>query len=365
MPRIAAPSVAVAPIHLPATEDEGFAIDEPVPLDELSGYEISGLPFNMPKIAARRTSLFPFLTAKLEFLDRIPAHVREASRHLGNPLESAAGSSALPLTLSAPVLQRLVDESWTRRDRWRRFATIAELLEQHHAQQGQAADLVRAYIDQNLLQPYCDGKTRDGQFWALLENASDHVDFLEFIRAYVRSHPASRTTTELLFLMDELTQASREAAVGVLTIDVSKELLHTAVASPPAARLAADLAVQVREVLASQGMTPFDVGEAFDRVRLRALATIIDTSPGHYRVADARYLAGEIFFRQGDVDQAITWWREIRAASTDSYATRAMADAARAGDLHAMKRVLATERARWAAINYARLRQFGYRCDTY
>jgi hypothetical protein len=165
--------------------------------------------------------------------------------------------------------------------------------------------------------------------------------------------------------MDELAQASREAAVGVLTTEVSKDLLHTAVVSPLAARLAADLAVHVRQVLASQGFDASEVRGAFDRVRLRLLATVIETSPGGYRVSDARYLTGEIFFRQGDLSQAIEWWREIRPAATDSYATRAIADAARSSSVAAIQRVLSAERARWAAINYKRLRQFGHRCDTY
>ena len=362
-PPMTVPSIAVARIELPPSDD-AFAIDDPVPPEELSGYDISGLPFNMAKIAARRKSLFPFLTANLDFLSRIPEQVLESSRHLGNPLDTAAPALP-PLTLSAGVMQRVIDESFARRDRWKRFGTMATLVLGHDAQRGQAADLLRAYLDQNLLQPYCYGKTRDGQYWALLENAADHADFLEFIRAYARTHPASRTTTELLFLMDELTQASREAAVGVLTTQISRDLLRTAVESPPAARLAAAVAQQLRDWLIAHDRQPSELREAFDRTRLRLLATIVETSPDGYRVADARYLAGEIFFRQGDLTQATEWWQPMRPAVGDSYATRALADAVKAADVNAIKRVLSRENARWSALNYQRLRQFGYRCDTY
>ena len=325
---------------------------------------MSGLPFNMAKIAARRKSLFPWLTSNLDFIQHIPEQVRESARHLGNPL--AAATSALPpLTLTANAIQKVIDESFARRDRWQRFAVVATLLSNHDAQQGHAADLMRAYLDQNLLQPYCYGKTRDGQYWALLENAADHADFLEFIRSYARSQPASRTTTELLFLMDELVQASREAAVGVLTTDVSRDLLRTAVESPSAARLAAEVAQHLRHWFVAHGVGAAEVREAFDRVRLRLLATIVDTSPDGYRVADARYLAGEIFFRQGDLAQAAEWWQAMRPTGGDSYATGAIADAVATADVYAIRRVLARENARWSAINYQRLRQFGYRCDTY
>ena len=94
---------------------------------------------------------------------------------------------------------------------------------------------MRAYLDQNLLQPYCDGRSKDGQFWALLENSTEYVDFLEFIRSYARTRSSSRTTTELLFLMDELAQGNREVAQTVLGTNVSHDLARTATMAPNAA----------------------------------------------------------------------------------------------------------------------------------
>src|SRR5687767_5399849 len=66
----AAPQYEVMRIVVPPL-DEPFAIDHPVPPERLSGYELSGLPFNLAKNAARRDALFPFLTADLSFLDRL------------------------------------------------------------------------------------------------------------------------------------------------------------------------------------------------------------------------------------------------------------------------------------------------------
>jgi hypothetical protein len=363
----AAPMREIARIELPSRE-EPFAIDAPIPPEQLSGYDISGLPFNMAKIAARRASLFPFLTADLGFLDRMSTDLRASEAQLRNPLEQAL--MAKPLELDAAVMQNIVDESWARRDRWKRFKEVAALLVGHDGHEGRAPEMVRAYLDQNLLQPYCEGKTKDGQFWAMLENAADHADFLEFIRSYARTRSSSKTTTELLFLMDELAQGNREAATVVMATRVSKHLTHTAVQSPRAALLAATVQNDLRAWFAARGgSAETDLRLAYDRFRLRLLATILETSPNGYREADARFLAGEIFFRQGDSEQAVEWWKAMRPQPGDTYGKSATAILAAIDrgiiDLAGIKRIIATESARWSEQNYTRLKQFGYRCDSY
>jgi hypothetical protein len=353
---------------MPPPQDEPFA-PPAIPPEELSGYEISGLPFNMAKIAARKDVLFVFLTGDLGFLDRIAGDLRAEAGRLGNPLDPR--DAAPPLVMGEALRQQLLDESWSRRDRWLRFKPIAALLNGHDAHVGEAPALVRGYLDQNLLQPYCDGKTRDGQFWALLENAADHVDFLEFIRGYARTRSSSRTTTELLFLADELAQAGREAAHVVLNTDIGRDLLHTAVNSPLAIRLANEVAADLRAWFASQGMrAERDYGAAYDQVRLRILSTIVETTPGGYRESDARFLAGEIFYKQRQLEQAVEWWSAMRPAGGDTYAAAATAirsaiRRAPSVDEPAIRTALGTEAARWHEVNYERLKQFGYRCDSY
>jgi hypothetical protein len=364
---VAAPMREIARIEMPVSEPP-LLVERAIPPEELSGYDISGLPFNLAKIDSRRASLFPFLTADLTFIERMATDVRAASARLGNPLDPAL--AAKPLDLDPTLLQHMVDESWSRRDRWQRFQQLRALLVGHDAHAGDAPALMREYLDQNLLQPYCHGKSKDGQFWALLENATDHVDFLEFIRSYARTRSSSRTTTELFFLMDELAQGNREAAEVVLGTSVSHDLAYSATISPNAARLAARIANDLHGWLAAHGFTRHEgVGDAYDQFRLRVLATIVETSPGGYREADARYLAGEIFLRQGNVDQALEWWKPMRPQQGDSYADAAIAirrvlDRKRV-DIGALRRVLWVETARWKEQNYQRLKQFGYRCDSY
>ncbi len=364
----AAPMREIARVELPPPSDPPLLIERAVPPEELSGYDISGLPFNLPKIDARRASLFPFLTADLSFIERMATDVRAASARLRNPLEDAL--AAKPLRLDDRLRQQLIDEAWARRDRWKQFTQIRSLLIGHDAHAGDAPALVRGYLDQNLLQPYCDGRSKDGQFWALLENSTEYVDFLEFIRSYARTRSSSRTTTELLFLLDELAQGNREVAQTVLDTSVSHDLTGTATISPPAARLAAGIGSDLRSWLASHGYTQQQgVGPAFDQVRLRVLTTIVETTPEGYRASDARFLAGEIFFRQANLEEAVQWWIAMRPQEGDTYADAATAILAilepRKVNIGALRSVLWKESARWHDVNYARLRKFGYRCDSY
>jgi len=358
----------IARIELPPPADPPLLIERAIPPEELSGYDISGLPFNLAKIDARRASLFPFLTADLSFIERMAGDVRSAAAHLKNPLDPEL--AAMPLALDVRLQQQVVDEAWSRRDRWKQFSQIRALLIGHDAHTGDAPRLMRAYLDQNLLQPYCDGRSKDGQFWALLENSTEYVDFLEFIRSYARTRSSSRTTTELLFLMDELAQGNREVAQTVLGTNVSHDLARTATMSPNAALLAARIGNDLRVWLASHGYTQHEgVGPAYDHVRLRILSTIVETTPNGYRESDARFLAGEIFFRQGNVEEAMQWWAAMRPRDEDTYAAAAktilaILEPGRV-DFGALRSVLWRESARWHDVNYARLKQFGYRCDSY
>ena len=363
-----APMIEVARIELPPPEDPPFLTERVIPPEELSGYDLSGLPFNLPKIDARRASLFPFLTADLSFLDRFASDVRASAARLKSPLDESL--MAEPLAISAPLRQHVVDEAWARRDRWKHFSEIRALLLGHDANAGDAPALMRDYLDQNLLQPYCDGRTKDGQFWALLENSTEYVDFLEFIRTYSRTRSASRTTTELLFLMDELAQGNREVAQTVLATSVSHDLAYSATVSPLAAKLAATVTADLRVWLAAQGYFQSQgAGAAFDRVRIRILSTITETTPDGYRASDARFLAGQILFTQGSYEEAMQWWAPMQPRDGDTYANaaRAIVKILEPGriDISALRSVLWRESARWHDVNYARLKKFGYRCDSY
>jgi hypothetical protein len=372
VPAVPLPDSRIVAIFEMPPPDEVLIEDDPIDPAELSGLDVPGLPFNIPKIAARKKSLFPFLTLELTFLQRIDRDARDAAVHVTNPLAASAGSAATPpLRLEADALQRVVDDSWSRRDRWRQFAEISGLLNAHDANAGDVPAVLRAYLDQNLLQPFCDGRTKDARFWAMLENAADHVAFIELVRSYAKQHPASRTTTELLFLLDELTQASRDAMLTLLETDPARDLIHTATVNPPSVKLAAEISQQYRAWLRAESLgSVAAVRERFDQVRLRILATIMESTPNGYREADARYLAGEIFLRQSNLADALEWWTPMRPAAGDSYLPasariRAALQPSANADAKVLRRILESETGRWKMAMYERMRRFGHKCDTY
>jgi len=182
--------------------------------------EIAGFDFDIAKIRARRNALFAFLTTDLAFLDRVEAAIRSNHGRLVNPFAFRnRRTSKPPLSISNVRLQAIVDRSWSRRDRWLSFSEIAGLVQEHDPDEGRLPELLRAYLDQNILQPYYDADTRDPRFWTMLGLAADHIEFIDFIRGYARLHPSSKTTTDLLFLLDELAQGSRDALLMLIDTD--------------------------------------------------------------------------------------------------------------------------------------------------
>ena len=380
---MALPAAAVRPIEEPLeigfvdppTTSSPASGDQALPGEPVLAGETSADPdaaeqrADIAKIRARRDSLFPFLTLDLQFLPRLEQALAAAREKMVNPLAERAGRQP-PLRMTDAELQGEVDRSWSRRDRWRTFAAIAALVTAHDPDAGAAPALLRAYLDQNQLQPFCDGKTRDRRFWATLENVADHADFIDFARVFARDHPSSKTTTELLFMLDELAQASRDALLLLLGTVPDQHLPRTAAADPEGFILAGSLRDQYAEWLTARGLiTAKDIRAQYADLRLRLLETIIETTPGRYRTADAQYLTGEILFNEGNVAGAGQMWRAITPDPSDAY-FRAYSDVRQVlgsapADTRSLRRALDAEYGRWRIFSYDRLRQFGHSCETY
>lgn len=344
---------------------------------------VSGMDIDITKVRARRNDLFPFLTLDLMFLERIAADVNTPPKTLLNPLSAAARRSHQPpLSLTDAELRQTIDRSWSRRQRWSTFGEIAMLIDGHDANEGRAPEVLRAYLDQNILQPFCDTDTRDPRFWAMLDNAADHTDFIDLVRSYARRHPSSRTTTELLFLLDELAQASRDVLLMVLDTRPARDLARTAASHREAYQLAAGVRDHYGRWLLEHGLgTAASIKARYDDLRLRLLSTIIETTPAHYREGDARFLAGEIHFTQGNLQQAGRLWRGITPDARDAYVRvyselrtelqspkpvphSAPLDGGGA-DLNALQTALRNEYARWRLASIDRLHRFGHSCDSF
>ena len=270
-----------------------------------------------------------------------------------------------PLRLTDAAFQRLVDSTWSRRDRWQSFEPIAQLAPVTTADDGQLPALLRAYVDQNLLQPYVDQGRRDPRLWTLLRLAADHIDVLEFVGRFVQQHPSSRATVELLFLADELAQANRDTLLVLTSSDPEHDLALTRQQDARAFALAQELRRMYGDWLKAHDLRTADIAGAYDGIRLSILQAIVDLSPGGYGVADARFLMGKILWNRDDTADAIELWKTMGADERKSYAEfRSQIERAIGGgrepDIVEIVRILGAEHRRWREESASRLLRFGY-----
>ena len=351
--------------------DIGVPDAEAAPIDA-PRLAFDGIEIDVEKVRRQRDVLFAFVTAGLPFLDGVRERFRDNPDRMVNPFgRERTPRQRPPLQLSDADMQRLIDHAWSRRDRWRNFHEIASLVARHDPDRGDAAALIRAHLDQNLLQPYFDTESRDPRYWVTLGLAADHAPFIEFVANYVREHPSSRTTTELLFMLDEYAQASRDAMLMLLASDPWRDLAATAAAAPEVHRLAVAIHQQYRTWALEQGLDDSTAIRArFDTLRERILLTIVESSPDGYGAGDARFLLGRIRWDLNDVQGAFRWWRDLAPDGRGSYGI-ASRDIGRevhfpgGASVAAISAILGAEYRRWLTFSAARLDQFGYTFDSF
>lgn len=349
-----------------------------------STLSLPGFAFDVAKIADRAPLLFPFLTPGLS-LAHFGLAPREERGRLLNPLARASRGhfEGPPLALSDAALQQLIDTAWSRRDRWKPFQRIVQLATSHSPDAGRLPAVIQAYLRQDGLQPYVDTDIRDPRLWTELGLAADHVQFIGFIRQYASDHPSTRTTTELLFLLDELVQGSLDALVTLVDTDPAENLGWTRHANSDAYNLIVDVRRYYRAELARRGLVSAGALRAhYDKVRLAILTGLLRTTPQGYRASDARFLIGAINWKQGQMADALRAWREMAIDPTDGHVIAyseilaaisdssgpapgpggALIDRALSTEIN---RILHADRARWVMFSFDRLRQFGYRFDTF
>jgi hypothetical protein len=327
--------------------------------------------FDITKVGSA-TNLFPFLTDPLLFLDEVREKYRTTPDKLYNPFgRERRPSTHPPFIATEEDLQQIVDRAWSRRERWTNFAEISKLLTTHDPQDGDAYVLMHRYLEQNLLQPYYDSETRDPRFWVMLGLAADHGKLVEFVASFVREHPSSRTTTELLFMLDEFAQASRDTLLMLLSTDPRTHLNDTRDASIAAYQIANRVHRQYDDLAHERGLRDTrSLRKHYDDLRLRILTTIVETTPDGYGATDARFLAGRILWDLNKPNAALEWWRNLEPDGRNAYAVASSAvreelaipDERTASEI---SRILGLEYRRWLTYSEQRLRQFGYAFDTF
>jgi len=370
------PPRAVPPPTPRSHEDEVRAdIDRYLP--KPPDVRVWGFTFDLRKVRARWSGLFPFVTAPPRF--DVDATARRASASRGfvfvdpdrvGPSEPAA----LPaLGMSSSAIQRLVDRTWSRRERWSRFAAFVNLANAYHPDDGRLPAVIRAYVAQNMLQPYEEMSLPDPSRWAMLVLAADDQDYLDFVAGYVAALPGNRGATEMLFLVDALMQGSSDTLGTLLRTRPRRDLQWTYQENTDAFWLFDSLREYYGEVLRKRGLSSAgDVARYYEDRRLDLLATVLRQTPAGYRAGDARYVVGQIHWTRGDRRAAVREWRQIQAAPDDAFAKTYTAilraleslpggveepDPTTRGRIDA---ALEAEQRRWAAFQFDRLRQFGH-----
>jgi hypothetical protein len=379
--RPAPPSPASATPDPPAAvvADAGSA-DVPAPVIPVprggaaSPLRIGAFRFDYRKIAERPTTLFPFLTQALPLERTVSVRPRTGGSLMQPSAPAAARRTSRRLVLSDTALQQLVDKAWSRRERWKPFGPIAALVTAHGPDDERLLALLRAYRDQNLLQPYVDATNHDPLVWVMLGIAADHGDFLDFVGKYAARHPSSKVTTELLFLLDELAQGSFDALCLLLDTR-GHDLWWTRESDPAAYELFVTIQRHYRVQLRIRNLPREGLGAYYDNVRLRLLDYIVRTTPEGYRINDALFLSGGIYWNQGRKAEALRAWREMMADPEDVYAKASsevraalqatISEDGRDVDSAAIDRILGAEGARWTASSVRRLAHFGHSVDTF
>jgi hypothetical protein len=318
--------------------------------------------------------LFPFVTPGLAIETFFPSQGGPTRLVFENPYRAKAGQPSVangPLDLSPDALRQLVDRSWSRGRRWESFQMIREYLDAHDPADDRLALLARLYRDQNALQPYADGAIRDLRVWAQVGLAADHVLFIGYIRQFAARHPHTKVTTELLFLLDTITQANEDALATLVETDQPEDLRWTRQANPRAYILMRRIEQEYARELARRGLvTRAAISAYYDHVRLEILSGILRTTPDGYRANDARFLIGAIHWQQNRRREALEAWRALKLAAGDDTHAPAIAQIREAlrpavPDGRNIDLILKNQQGRWLAFSDDRLRRFGYRFDTY
>ncbi len=335
---------------------------------DLSDLRDHAFDFDIEKIGSRIVELFPF-TEPISLSSTVAAQ-GTGSNGETFVMGSTLATQSPALTLSDLEMQAVLDASWSRRRRWDSFQQILNLVQRFDPHQGDLPTLLRRYGNDNLLQPFNASQNPEPKVWGLLSVAADHCEFVQFITSFVGMVPSSKVTTELLFLLDKLVQANLYAALTLFRLDTTNGIAWTKSVSPKGAEILVAIQRHHESALGRRGLWDESVlALRYDEVRVGILQHLIRTTPQGYRVNDARFLIGEIWWQRRRRTEALEVWREITPDANDEYFivysdVRAHSGAD-AGSRTRIDAALNEQTRRWTYASFERLRHFGFRFDTF
>jgi len=356
---LALPSHSVIP---PRQQDKSIQIE----IVDVSDLRDHVFDFDIEKIRSRIGRLFPF-TEPILFPSTQVAGKGSTIPTLGM---AHLAEASIPLRLSESEIQAVLDASWSRRQRWDSFQPILDLVQRFDPQDGDLPTVLRRYSSGNLLQPFNASQNPEPRIWGLLSVAADHLDFAQFIASFIGKVPSSKATTELLFLLDKLVQANLNTAISLLNLDTVKGIEWTRILSPNGADVLVALHAYQERALSKRGLwDEAALAFQYDEVRIGILEHVIRTTPKGYRANDARFLIGEIYWRQRRQREALHVWSQIEPDAADEYVDVYSEVRANIGSgVSERTRVdvaLNEQMRRWTDASLQRLHYFGYTFETF
>ena len=275
------------------------------------------LTIDLARIRQRRNDLLPFVTWDLRLLGERRATDRANGIAWPSAFLSSPSASSQALELSPGNLQSLIDRAWSRRERWVNLGELVALSNRYDPDRGDLARAFNGYVTQNVPQPYEDWAFPDPVFWITLTLAADDAPLLEFVFEYLKQHPSSRVTTELLFLLDYSAETSCDVLGQVLAVQTGTLPLDvTRRSNPDAYGLASSLSAAYWSWIRRYHVDPT---ERCIVARTAILQRIIESSPQGYGATDARFRLGEMLWNLGRHDEAVRWWRNMTPDERNAY----------------------------------------------
>ena len=341
-----------------------------VDVTDLTGVTDHTFDFDVEKIISRGDSLFPFTRGDVLEQQTTTRLQKENDVLSASAFAVVSSVDRPPLELIEGRLQELLDQSWSRRRRWDAFQPIAEIASRHDPDVGDLPLLLRGYVDHNSLQPFTASWYPEEKLWALLAIAADHRHFVEYISRFIAQYPSSRSSTELLFLLDNVVRANLEAVITLVRTDPLTDLRWTQAANPRAMEALSALHLYHQKALGRRGFWGVDaLTMTYDAVRVKVLLHLIRNTPRGYRSNDALFLLGEIYWRQGNVHDATGWWQKMVPHPNDTHfaASLEIRRALAGGTADRDRIIVALDRNkdRWIDASFVRLNRFGYRFNTF
>ncbi len=223
------------------------------------------------------------------------------------------------------------------------FYEIRKYAERYHPDEGDLPKLMQRFYFENIVRLAYDTLTifEDSLISYTIDYFEEQLnekELFDYALGYIREHQGSKTSVEFLFILENLFAIHKQALENMFnSYNIAKEerLLFK-----DDSMLTTIISVYERYTnsLRENGLdTEEKILQEYDNTKIKILEQIIKTTPNGYRLDDALYKMGLVYWLQENNNQAIEYWKMIGDTNiTYSTMNRAIAEE----DINAIKEFL-------------------------